>query len=121
MKIQKTQELKSLQVRLSKSKAILIELNKDKKTLQEAYNQKSNLVAHLEQQIIKLKGSDIIVSEHAIIRFLERAMGIDIDMIKGKILSESLSNTIKSMGNGKYPTCEGLCLVVKDGTVVSVV
>jgi hypothetical protein len=50
---------------------------------------------------------------------MERAMGLDLDQVKGKILDGDLATT--RLSDGKYPICEGLRIVVRNGVVVSVV
>lgn len=121
MTINDTQKLKSLQVRLSKSLAKLTELEKDKRQITKECDREKSLVIGFEKEIKKLAIVDIVVSEHAVIRFLERAMGFDMEQIKQKILNDNLKDTIKSMGNGEYPICEGLRVIVKNGVVLTVV
>ena len=41
-----------------------------------------NSLKSLEQKITNLQNSDLIVSEHAIIRYIERVIGINIEEIK---------------------------------------
>lgn len=61
-----------------------------------------------------------IVSEHAILRYIERGMQFDIEQIRGNILSEKVRACIDTLGNGKFPIGNGLFAVVKDRTIVTV-
>ena len=65
--------------------------------------------------------SEITVCEHAVIRYLERAMFVDIEEIKAKILTKDLECQILALGNGKYPIGNGLKAVVKNNTIITVV
>ena len=51
-----------------------------------------NSLKSLEQKITNLQNSDLIVSEHAIIRYIERVIGINIEEIVEKIATEKMKN-----------------------------
>ena len=51
-----------------------------------------NSLKSLEQKINNLQNSDLIVSEHAIIRYIERVIGINIEEIVEKIATEKMKN-----------------------------
>lgn len=117
MSIKDAQELKSLESRLAKLKAEKEQADKDYAA---AAGKQSNLAAQIQtlrQQIETLKAAkqELIVTEHAIIRFMERAMGLDLGQIKEQILVASVKSA-----NGKYPITNGLRAVVRDGSVVTV-
>lgn len=60
------------------------------------------------------------VSDHAVLRYLERVKGVDIESLKNEILSEPVLKMVKTLGgNGKYPN-SGFKLVMKDNTVVTI-
>lgn len=69
---------------------------------------------------LKAKKPGIIVTEHAMLRFIERILGISLDEIKERILPPDVVALIDKMGDGKFPHPEGGRLVVKNGTVVTV-
>jgi len=93
----------------------------DIKSAQRAYSNKSAEYCAVCKSIDELKVVDPIVTEHAILRYLERTMDLDMDEIKNKILSESTVEQIKILGNGKYPIGGGRKVVVKDMTAISVI
>ena len=53
-----------------------------------------NSLKSLEQKITNLQNSDLIVSEHAIIRYIERVIGINIEEIVEKIATEKMKCNI---------------------------
>jgi hypothetical protein len=46
---------------------------------------------------------EIVVSEHAILRYLERVAGVNLDEVREKILSPSVRKYIDELGSGKFP------------------
>lgn len=82
---------------------------------------KRKTIKELEDHVSKLGNSgEIRVSEHAIIRYLERVGGMDIEAIERQILSEDVLNSIKTFGgNGTYPSGEYKA-IVKDYVIVTI-
>jgi len=121
MSIKNSHELKGLQTRLEKLKVMFEHSKKDVDVAQRALNDTRNKIIKIDNQIKKLKQKEIIISEHAILRFIERAMGFDIELINKKIMENGLEEQIKIAGAGHYPICEGLKAIVKNNTIVSIV
>jgi hypothetical protein len=74
----------------------------------------------LEIQQLKAQSKDLIVSEHAILRYLERIRGINMDEIRNEIAGAELRNQVKVLGNGTYPIGGGAKAIVKNNVVVTV-
>jgi predicted nuclease with TOPRIM domain len=76
----------------------------------------------LNEEIKKLQenSGELIISEHAIIRYIERVIGININDIKEAIYSETLINQVSILGNGNYPIGNGVKAVVKNNVVVTI-
>lgn len=64
------------------------------------------------------KYGSIKVSEHSIIRFIERIYGIDIDGVVQKMIPENVTDMMQkcSFADGKY--CSGDCKVVLRNKIV---
>ena len=60
------------------------------------------------------------VSDHAVLRYLQRVLSIDVDRIRGQILSDGRAELIRRIQSGKVRTTE-FTLVVRDQVVVSVI
>ena len=77
---------------------------------------KENLASYENDQELR-------VSEHAVIRYLERVKGIDMEVIKAEILDEAIVNIIEKLGeSGSYPSKDSKFLaLVKNYTVVTVI
>lgn len=76
----------------------------------------------LSEQIKALNNpSDPQVSEHAVLRYLERVRGVNIDEVKKEILSEDLIEAIGKVGGTFKWKKDGHEVVLKDNVVVTVV
>lgn len=62
-----------------------------------------------------------LVTDHAVIRYLERMMGIDVERLRSELLSDGRAALIRSMSTGHLHTADGATLVVLDAKVVSVI
>lgn len=60
------------------------------------------------------------VSDHAIVRYLERTGRIDMKALRREILSDRTVELAKVLGDGRYPIPNGCLAVIKSKTVVTV-
>jgi len=59
-------------------------------------------IVEKEIKTLSKEGSDVM--DHAIVRFFERCLGYDIDMVKNLIITEKTKKVIETTGNtGKFP------------------
>lgn len=118
-----SEQLKALQVRATKAgqevNAIRTEMQDVNRRLSEA---KARLDA-INAEIAKLRenASEPIVSEHAMLRYCERVLGIDMSEVRAKILSPRNVATINFVRTGKVPGGDGMTLIVRDRSVVSII
>lgn len=85
------------------------ELALKKKTLQE-----------IKKKINSMTETNILVTEHAKLRYVERVMGIDLEKVTNAILTESVKKQVAILGDGSYPA-ENCKAVIKNNTVVTVI
>lgn len=83
-------------------------------------SRKRNELVSIEQRIVPLSMTEPVVSEHALLRYIERVMGLDLDAIRQQILNDKNRAAIAFAGNCRIKS-GGVELIVKDRTVVSVV
>ena len=121
MSIKKSQELKQLQSRKSKLEVKVKDLSITAKESQQDYIKAKAQLNTVEQEIKGLADVEVIVSEHAILRYMERVMGFDLEMVRTAILSPDNLMMIKKLGAGKYPLPGGGRIVVRDNVIVSIV
>lgn len=67
----------------------------------------------------KIDLNDTSVSDHAVVRYLERKLNLDIEQIK-KDLVGGRENIIESIQSGRIKTQEGYTLIIKNGSVVTI-
>lgn len=116
-------KIKQLQSQLNKlvidSDAIKNEISIKSREL----NQKTIEVNRLKNEI-KLLNNDkkIKVSEHAILRYLERTKGLNIEEIENEIVSEQIINLVDKLGgSGVFPNDKGFSLKMKDFTITTII
>ena len=121
MAIKEKEELKklnTLQVKLqSEIEAIKIEREILNNKLQSA---ERNL-GKIREEIKKVKeGNKIIVSEHAMLRYIERVLGINLKEIEKCILTDEVKKQYKIVGNGRFPINDEFRALIRDNVVVTI-
>ena len=59
------------------------------------------------------------ISEHALLRFIERVYGVDVDAVRASIMTPGIVSALKSGVTGI--TVQGVKMVCKEGVIVTVV
>ncbi|MCX8665346.1 hypothetical protein J3U11_09085 [Gilliamella sp. B2840] len=113
--------LKKYQTQLKKLKSKQDVIRAELADCQQRYNQLKTEILETQTKINELSSSNkLIVSEHAIIRVLERMFEINLSEIGQQIIDEVLPLYTK-LGDGTIPVkCIGLRAVIKNGVVVTV-
>jgi len=113
-------ELKALQVQLSKAKADEQVKREAMISAQREHKEVSDRIAVLNSRLSEAM-KEPVVTEHALLRYVERVYGINLEEIKASILTPTTVKAIKTLGSGKYPLTSGGKAVVKGMSVVSIV
>lgn len=81
-------------------------------------------INNIQKQIdeIKTYSSELIISDHAVLRYLERVKEIDVEEIKKEIITPQIKNIITTLGtsSGTYPSGTGYSVVFKKNTAVTI-
>lgn len=112
-------ELKQLQTRKAKVDAEIKRLSGEKAECEKQLTAARGKLAAIQQQIDACT-ADVVVSEHAMLRYMERVMGVDLNKIKVHILAEGREELIRSAGSGAFPIMDDIKAVVKGRTVVTI-
>ena len=121
MAIKQKEELKKLQSLLIKQKSEIDLIKRERQLINERLSVAERNLRNTEEELKKLKtGNKIIVSEHAVLRYLERTMELDLKAVENEILSEEVVSQYRTLGNGKYPVSNGCKAVIKDNVVITV-
>ena len=89
---------------------------------QKEYIAKKNMIQAMKEEISKFEENrEIVVSEHAIGRYLERVKGINIAEIEKEILTEEVLKMVEKLGgSGGYPN-KDFKVLMKNFTVTTIV
>jgi hypothetical protein len=114
-------ELKALQSRLREAEAERDSCEERSNRALDAWKTAIDRVKQINAQIREIEDSakEPIVTEHALLRYIERFMNVDLEQVRKAILTEQAVKLIKFTKTGKVTT-DGRRLVVKNGTVVTV-
>ena len=121
MALKQKEELKKLQSLLIKQKSEIDLIKRERQIINERLSVAERNLRNTEEELKKLKtGNKIIVSEHAVLRYLERTMELDLKAVENEILSKEVVSQYRTLGNGKYPVSNGCKAVIKDNVVLTI-
>jgi hypothetical protein len=116
-------ELKGLQVQLAKETAASRVAKDELDIAKRKFDQSNAICKSLKARIAALEAlatqKEPIVSEHALLRYLERVEGVNLDAIRQKILGEGTGDSISFARTGRIKK-KNVTLIVKDCVVVTV-
>lgn len=119
--LKQKEELKKLQSLLIKQKSEIDLIRRERQLINERLSVAERNLRNTEEELKKLKtGNKIIVSEHAVLRYLERTMELDLKAVENEILTEETVKQYRTLGNGKYPVSNGCKAVIKDNVVLTI-
>lgn len=82
-------------------------------------------IRDIKRQLEKLKKKnqpkEIVISDHALIRYMERVLGADVKELKDKLITDNLRNQVATLGpTGTYAAGEHK-LIIKNNVVVTII
>ena len=99
------------------AKALAISIRDDQRYLNQCRQRIAKLSAQLAAQE---QNKEVKVSDHALLRYIERVMGADLDKFRAEILTEQNRKAIEFAGDCTIKS-GGVEFVVKNRTVVTVI
>lgn len=118
--VDKGEQIASLKKRLAKIDVSLDELKAEQRQLNTRTNELLEEKKRLEELVQSLIPKKLTVSEHAILRYIERVMGIDVDAVRQLIANDKVESVVATLGDAKIPLGNSAYAVVKNHTVVTV-
>ena len=114
-------ELKHLQRQIAESNTKIKNLNEEKRKIEEVLKKEVDIRNQLNDEVAQLKKNNekVVVSEHAMLRYIERVMGVDLDEVKRKILPEEVEVSASKLGAGVFPA-DTHKVRIRDGVVVTI-
>lgn len=123
--IENSAKLKNLTTQLKKLEQERLHLDNEISSLGQQRNDLNRRLRKISDEIEKLKSnrsSKVVLSEHAILRFLERVKGFNLKELNSQILPDSSNSAIETLGSGRFPVGNPPThfLVIRDRVVVTV-
>lgn len=113
-------DLKHATYRLTAAEA---DIRKRKATIaeeQRALAEQEALATALRNEVQSLTRDSLTVSEHALLRYVERVMLIPVHNVETGII-EKLTPMFKTLGNGTFPLIDGFTAKIVNGVVVTII
>lgn len=76
--------------------------------------------SELEKAIRKQKPFGITITDHAIVRYIERVYGLDTEKLKSEIISSALTENTRIIGGSGKHTYNGITFVLEKYKIVTI-
>lgn len=122
MKTAASHQLKLLQTQHDKLEVEVKQLLQAKREHDQNYEAARSKLKELTGKIaaFEINATEPIITEHAYLRYLERAKGINLEDLKREILSDKTIEAINVLHSCKIPISGGLILIVRNRTIISI-
>ena len=118
----KHRELKGLETRLAKCREqIALHADRIGELRQEqavCRGREEGLLSKIA--VLKKSAKGLVITEHAMLRYIERVMGVSMDKLQEKVLPDTLRDKAALFGNTTFPV-NGHSVTIRDGAVVTVI
>lgn len=74
----------------------------------------------MSEQVPRYTAGGLTITDHALLRYLERCKGVDLEQIKTEMLPTRTADAISKLGDGTYTIHDRFTAVVRSGCVVTV-
>jgi seryl-tRNA synthetase len=120
MSVNKGDQINSLRKRISKIDVEIEEIKAEQRRQSTQINQLLAERQRLNETVESLIPKQLNVTDHALLRYLERVMGIDIEGIRNTIVNDKVQAIVDTLGDSKVPLGDGVYAVVKNHNVVTI-
>ena len=115
-------EVKQCRARIKQLGVEISDLCREKQRVQKKIAECSGAIQSEKDRLKAFEGKDIEVTDHAILRYLERVNGLDVESIVQAMISEDLRQQVATLGGtGKFPGPNGTRLVMENKRIISVI
>ena len=114
-------QVKQLFTRRNRLTRRIAQLAGDPERDQDAYDSACSELGEVNRLLEQRQAGRVIISEHAMLRYLQRVKGLDLDAICREIITDDLQAQIQTLGDGKYPIGNGYRVQVVNQTIVTVI
>jgi len=91
-------------------------------TMERVLAQKTIELMQLQKKVDNLrKANKLPITDHAIVRYLERVKSVDINQVYSEILTPGLIQYYHALGDGTFPIgIKNIRAVIKDGVIITI-
>lgn len=114
---------KKLKSQLSEIKSELSALNSELNIKQKEIWNKKESISKLESKIKSLEDNskkDLTISEHAILRYLERVIGLDLKKIENEIITNDMKGMSKKFSGNLTYSKDNINYIIKDNVILTI-
>jgi hypothetical protein len=120
MTASKGDQITSLRKRVSKIDVEIEEIKAEQRRQSTQINQLMAERQRLNDMIESMIPKKLNVTDHALLRYIERVMGIDIEDIRNKIVNTQVETMVATLGDSNVPLGGGVYAVVRNQQVVTI-
>jgi len=111
---------KELSSRLTQEEVNVVVLDSEILILKKKRSDTTKSILDLKYRMSQMASASPKISEHALLRYLERVKGMDIQAFKDEILTDKLKRIIQTLGDCKVPLGDGNTAIVRNYVIVTV-
>lgn len=117
----KEQTINSLRADLSATRERITQLNSEKQKLMARIEAEQQHLANVRAQMDRLvPQGEIVYSDHAVIRYLERIKKMDLDAIREEIVPPAFRKMLEQLGGSGTVRVNGYKVIVRNNVVITV-
>jgi hypothetical protein len=116
----KSDQIASLRKRISKIDVEIEEIKDEQRRQSTQVNTLIDERKRMADMLEAMTPKKLNVTDHALLRYVERVLGIDIEAIRNTIISEKVESLVAAVGDAKVPIGDGVYAVVRNHNVVTI-
>ncbi len=110
-----------LRLLLQKQKGLKSKLEDQRSSITAAIGTVTTNIHNIKARIRSVEDAQPVeITDHAIVRYLQRVRGLDIDAVRAELDTENLRESVKRCPTGRH-YLDGVTYVVQDKTLVTVI
>lgn len=117
----KSQDLKRLNTQIGQCEGDVTALEEQRADVQSAIKTKQAELARLRttRNALVANGGELVISEHAMLRYIQRVMGIDLDELAARVVSPAYRRRLATFTG--IVGGDGFRVRIKDGVAVTII
>jgi hypothetical protein len=113
-------ELKAKTVLIKRLEAEASVLSSEVKTKQRRLSDLQAAIAKEKAALDAAQTKTITMSEHAMLRLIQRRHGVDLQELAQTVITDKLRASVATLGDGKHPIEGGGRAVIRDNVIVTI-